>query len=92
MIMGMFPAKQLNHEDSPSGPAISSVAPSGVVKNVMSDRHHNDQYVPENPYGHRIIYLRESKFLYVTDKSLSIILGLITSCLKTLSFISGEKS
>lgn len=63
MIMGIFPAKQLNHKDPPSGPAISSVAASGVVKNMMSDRHHNDQHIPENPYGHRIIYLRESNFL-----------------------------
>lgn len=42
MIVGMLPAKQLNHEDPPLGPAVSSVAPSGVAKNVMSDRHHHD--------------------------------------------------
>lgn len=40
--MGMLPAKQLNNEDPLSGPTINSVAPSGVVKNVMSDRHHGD--------------------------------------------------
>lgn len=64
VIMAMFPAKQLNHGDPPSGPAVSSVAPSGVVRSVVSDRHH-DQHVPENPYGHRIICLRESIFFYM---------------------------
>lgn len=42
MIMGMLPAKQLNHEDRLAGPTISSVAPSGVAKNVTSDRRHDD--------------------------------------------------
>ena len=42
MIMGMLPAKQLNNEDPLSGPAVSSVAPSGVTKNMTSDRDHDD--------------------------------------------------
>lgn len=42
MMMGVLPAKQLNNEDPLSGPAISSVAPSGVAKNMTSDRCHGD--------------------------------------------------
>lgn len=63
MIMDVLPGKQQNNEDHLSGPAVSSVAPIRVARNVTSDRHHGDYHVPENLHGHRIIQsLRESRF------------------------------
>ncbi|KAJ7403532.1 hypothetical protein WISP_150445 [Willisornis vidua] len=41
MIMTRLPWAKLDHEEPP-GPAVSSVAPSGVAKYVMSDRRPND--------------------------------------------------
>lgn len=41
MVACLLPPKQLSHEDHPSGPAVSSVTLSGVVENMMSDRHQN---------------------------------------------------
>lgn len=67
--MIMLPAKQVNHAEPPSAPAVSTVVPSGILKNIMSDRHHNDEGVPENPYGHRIGYLRGSNFYMLLIKA-----------------------
>lgn len=63
MIVDLIPAKQLNLEDPLSGPAITSVAPSGVAKNAMSDRHHNNKHIPEKPYDYGIIHALRSSFV-----------------------------